>query len=722
MKRLLLVLLATLTGFLTSATAVSGPVADAFAIGSTPLPLTEHLSVLEDDSGTLRVDDLLKPEMAAKFRGGFPPGEMLSLGYTRAAVWLRVTVANSSTEPLERILEVAISRFSNVQFHYPVTDGAWTRYEVVVTGYSRPFSERHYKHRYFILPVKFAANSEQTLFIRLQGPDRMEIPVRLWDVPAFREHERNDYAIHTLYLGMVIAMAGFNLLLFVTLRDRAYLLYVAFVLCVALNVFGSNGLAFEYLWPDSPQWAMKSGLIPAVAGTCFLILFMRRLLDTKTLVPRYDNWLKVVVGLQMANIAGLWFAYAHFIRPTMFFAIVTATTIMICPFLILRQNRRGAILFLAAFAVLCIAATATALRSLGMLPFNLLTTHGIKIGSAIEMLLLAFALADRYNQMRRDKEIAQHQALKAHAESLAAEQKVVEMLRESERKLEDRVARRTAQLSATVEQLKQTQAELVQAEKLASLGSLVAGVAHELNTPIGNALTTASALEGNTADFRRVVERGELRRSALDSYAQMASAMAELIVKSCQRAASLVASFKQVAVDQTSEQRRRFDLRTLVDDNIAALRPSLRGAPWEILNDVPAGITCDSYPGGLGQIITALVQNAVTHAFAGRDRGQITITAALQAQSVELAVSDDGIGMSEQVLAHVFEPFYTTQLGHGSSGLGLSIALNIATGVLGGTLTARSQPGRETRFALRFPLIAPVSAKSPDRPNPEDHR
>jgi C4-dicarboxylate-specific signal transduction histidine kinase len=192
--------------------------------------------------------------------------------------------------------------------------------------------------------------------------------------------------------------------------------------------------------------------------------------------------------------------------------------------------------------------------------------------------------------------------------------------------------------------------------------------------------------------------------------------MTELVTRSCARAADLICSFKQVAVDQTSEKRRVFDLRSLVEDNVAALRPSFRKAPWAIEIDVPADIKCDSYPGPLGQVIANVVQNAILHAFEGRETGLLRITATRKDAMVELVFSDDGNGMPGDVLAHIFEPFYTTRLGQGGSGLGLSIVLNIVTGILGGTVHASSELDRGTRIAMTMSLVAPLQLNEKESP------
>lgn len=273
--------------------------------------------------------------------------------------------------------------------------------------------------------------------------------------------------------------------------------------------------------------------------------------------------------------------------------------------------------------------------------------------------------------------------------------------------LEHLVAERVEDLSITIQTLQQTQHDLVEAEKLASLGALVAGVSHELNTPIGNALVAASALQDQMNQLQLAIADGQLRKSTLTDFMRDGASTAELVLKSCNRASALVRSFKQVAVDQTSEQRRTFNLQALVHDVVTMIKPTFRHDPWQIDIDIPGTIECDSYPGPIGQVLTNLVQNAVLHAFEGRDHGHIRINANCTNGVVEVCCEDDGRGMTADVLTHIFEPFFTTRLGKGGSGLGLSVSRNIALGVLGGTLTASSIPEMGTCFVLTFPVVAP---------------
>jgi len=256
--------------------------------------------------------------------------------------------------------------------------------------------------------------------------------------------------------------------------------------------------------------------------------------------------------------------------------------------------------------------------------------------------------------------------------------------------------------------LRNTQAELVEAEKLASLGSLVAGVSHELNTPLGVAVAVSSGLSERSRRFAADMAAGPLRRSMLEGFVGHVAESSALMEKNLQRAAELLRSFKQVAVDRTGMQRRRFDLATTVGEVIASLRPLYGRHGVELINEVPADVALDSYPGALGQALNNLLVNAAVHGLKDRP-GQVRV--ALEGPAgdpLQLVVSDNGSGMSEAVQARAFEPFFTSRLGSGGSGLGLPIVRNIVMGILGGRITLSSEPGHGSRFILQLPRTAPA--------------
>jgi signal transduction histidine kinase len=260
----------------------------------------------------------------------------------------------------------------------------------------------------------------------------------------------------------------------------------------------------------------------------------------------------------------------------------------------------------------------------------------------------------------------------------------------------------------TYRQLQSTQMQLLSREKLAALGSMVAGVAHELNTPIGNSLMMASTLHAKTDEMVRNMERQAMRKSELVQYLAQANEATELIMRGLNNAADLVQSFKQVAVDRTSAQRRTFDLQQVSHEIVTTVKNHVKRYEHAIDVEIPSGIFMDGYPGPLGQVITNLINNALLHAFDGKRGGSMLLSARPGINGhILIMFSDNGVGIRDENLSRIFEPFFTTKMGQGGSGLGLSIIYNIVTSIFGGQISVQSEVGRGTTFTLDLPLTAP---------------
>jgi two-component system, NtrC family, sensor kinase len=285
--------------------------------------------------------------------------------------------------------------------------------------------------------------------------------------------------------------------------------------------------------------------------------------------------------------------------------------------------------------------------------------------------------------------------------------------------LEQRVESRTHDLNVANQELqhamntlKTVQEEIQRSDRLAALGALVAGVAHELNTPIGNSVTVASTMMDLSLEFNRNIESG-ITRTKLSSYTQQTRQASEMLVRNLTKAAELIGSFKQVAVDRASVRRRNFVLNEVVSETVLLMNNSMKRHAYTIEIDIPPNLKMNSYPGPLGQILSNLCQNAVIHGFENMAQGMIEISASLlETQEIELIISDNGEGIPEANISRIFDPFFTTKLGQGGSGLGLSIVYNLATVVLGGAIQVESTLHVGTRFILRLPLSAPEAASA----------
>ena len=247
------------------------------------------------------------------------------------------------------------------------------------------------------------------------------------------------------------------------------------------------------------------------------------------------------------------------------------------------------------------------------------------------------------------------------------------------------------------------------------LGDLVAGVAHEVNNPVGISLTVASSLARRCEEFGREIETGSIRRSRLGEFVDGNRDAANQLVTNLHRAGELIQAFKQVAVDRSHADRRSFDLKESIEQIVSSLRPGLRKSQVRLVVDVPEGIVMDSYPGPLGQVITNLFLNAVNHAFPGESAGTISIVARTSGpDQVQIVFRDSGVGMGEDVQRKAFDPFFTTRRGDGGTGLGLHIVYNLITGRLGGRIVLSSMPGAGTTFRINLPRAAPREEAYPN--------
>jgi PAS domain S-box-containing protein len=280
----------------------------------------------------------------------------------------------------------------------------------------------------------------------------------------------------------------------------------------------------------------------------------------------------------------------------------------------------------------------------------------------------------------------------------------------SERKRNEQEVHKAKEAAeAALQNLQETQNSLIEAEKLAALGRLVAGVAHEINNPVGTSLTVATSLERRRALLAEEIERGDIKRSSLNDFLEATRDGYSQLIANINRAAELIQSFKQVAADRSDSDQRTFDFGDLTDQILMSLRPGLRKHNLTLNVACQNNLTMNSYPGSYGQVLTNLFLNSVTHAFPDGKGGAIDIKArAFGDDNIEVQFSDDGCGMSPTVRRQAFDPFFTTRRNLGSTGLGLHIVHNLVTNRLGGKLSLDSEPGMGTKVQMILPRVAPA--------------
>lgn len=263
-------------------------------------------------------------------------------------------------------------------------------------------------------------------------------------------------------------------------------------------------------------------------------------------------------------------------------------------------------------------------------------------------------------------------------------------------------------LEESLEKLHRTQKEMIQSAKMAALGDLVAGVAHEVNTPIGVSVTAASFLSERTRQLRDLYGKGEMKRSDLEKYLALAEESSGSVLSNLERAAELVQSFKKVAADQSSEEKRVFEMKNYLEQILLSLRPQFKRTPHQVRMDCPDGLILDSYPGAIMQIITNLIMNSLIHGFADGRPGEISIKVEPAGENVMLTYRDTGVGMDREQKERIYDPFYTTTRGSGGTGLGMNIVYNLVTQTLKGSIMLETSPGQGAVFMLTLP-------RDPDR-------
>ncbi|MDZ7961572.1 MAG: ATP-binding sensor histidine kinase [Aulosira sp. DedQUE10] len=275
--------------------------------------------------------------------------------------------------------------------------------------------------------------------------------------------------------------------------------------------------------------------------------------------------------------------------------------------------------------------------------------------------------------------------------------------------LEQKVSDRTQELSQALEELKTTQDQLVESKKMAALGSLVAGVAHEVNTPVGTSITLVSTLIDKTTTLMATVEQGQLKRADLANYLNIAKECGDIILTNLNSAAELVQSFKQVAVDQTNLEQRTIKVKFYLEETLFSLAPNLRQTLHTVTITGDDTVTISTYPGALAQVVTNLVMNSLMHAYQPEQAGQMYFEVLQQADQVIIQYRDDGCGVPEEHLSRIFEPFFTTARHRGGTGLGLHIVYNLVTQKLRGTINVQSEVGMGTLFIVTLPLEPQVT-------------
>ena len=396
-------------------------------------PLSREFSYFEDPDGKLTFEDVREPELQSRFAPLSSNSPGANFGITGSAIWLRITLRTASDTPAPWLLEVAYAPLGNLELYTPGATG----YVRQTAGVSQPFTSRVIPHRNHVLPLTLSPGTATTLFLRVKSEGSVTVPATLWQPAALWEHDQAAYGAFGLYFGLLIGLFVYNLLLFVSVRDKVYLVYVLYVAGMALFQVTLTGLGNQFLWPDHVWWNSRSPPAGTVMVATFGLLFARTFLLSAARTPLLDKFILLqVAGFMVSLVVLLGVSYTAASYMATGLVLVSVTTLMMAGIFGVRHGHPGARNFLIAWAVLLLSVVFQALHNFGTLPSNVLTSNAVLFGSALEMLLLSFALADRINVARRFKEQAQVR--------LAAERALVQAMSVSHEQLKTSLEEREA--------------------------------------------------------------------------------------------------------------------------------------------------------------------------------------------------------------------------------------------------------------------------------------
>lgn len=408
-----------------------------------------YLEYLEDKNGLLTIEDIKKPEIEVNFIQNNE--NVINLGFTTSPYWIKFIVENKNPNIQNWLLEVGYPHLDSLEFYFIDQDGG---YHYKKTGDMIPFTEREIKHRLFIIKLSLEYGKKQEIFIRVKTESSFQVPLTIWEPIKFSEKVYEEELGYGIYYGIMIVMVLYNLFLFIGLRDRATLYYVLYIGSFGFGIMSLNGVPTQYLWYNWPVFANKILLVSLYVAMSMLCLFSRTYLNTKIHAPKLD---KSIVFIMLFGIAGsissIFIKYELGVKLVALFGVSCPIPTFIAGIICWRKGITAARFYLFAWIFLLLGILILSLRNFGFLPSTFFTEYSVQIGSALEVILLSLGLADRINIMKRERFLAQQEALSAQEKMVKQLQDMDKLKDEMNKNLEEKVKERTEKLSQAMNAL-----------------------------------------------------------------------------------------------------------------------------------------------------------------------------------------------------------------------------------------------------------------------------
>lgn len=633
---------------------------------TTPLNPNFYSSVFIDPSGHLSYQEILRPEYQEKFKPASSWGDELNFGFSSFTYWIKISLSSKQLVSTNWILEIPYFGLDHIDFYSPQGD-------VTRTGNLMSVDSRSIFYRYYAFPIELDSNTKD-FYLKIESKQNLTVPLKLWEQSAFDKHIQTDTLIQAFYYGGLGILAAFNFLIFLYLRDRSHLYYSAFAILFGLGIFSGNGYGRLFLWPDSPQWDQISQIVMLTLGTGMALIFSTKFLNTKREQP-ITNWIFNFLII-------VFFAYAFVIVAAEYLNISKNIIFEIFPIIVMPvivtvlyagaraylAGQYSAKFFLISWGTLCVGGVLASLRQLDLIPTNWFTSYALQISSAIEMLLLSFALASRIQHERLLRE-------KAQQEALFSKETLVQTLRASEERLERQVFNRTNDLRTMLESEKKLREQYIR------FGSLIS---HEFRSPLGIIENQAALLSRQTDN---------------DNYKKRLS----IISSATHRLALLFDRWLQgdrLESHIDTDRPQLIQIDSWLKDTVEKCKGYHPNHTFNFTSptQVPVLVLDEKM---LEVVVLNLIDNACKYS---APQSTVLIRILIDKNKVGISITDSGIGIDPVNHEKIFEEYVQVHTGASKRGYGLGLSfVKKVMEFYGGQIQVISALGKGSEFIAWFP-------------------
>ncbi len=678
--------------------------------------LTTGAEFFVDETGNASIEEIVREKRFSTLHE-----KDRNFGITSASIWLRFSVANQTESP-GLLLELAYPILDEVEIYRL---GATGPVLVEKSGESVPISSRRYKYSSFVFPLDVKPGDQGTFLVKVRSREQIILPLRIGSIESLPEIIHEESMKIGLYTGIILIMFLYNLFLYYSVKDRTYLYYVAYIFMVGLTQASTEGYTYKFLWPELPWLANQSNILLPVLVGITAVLFERQFLLTAKRTPRIDKGFFVIIALYalcgIGSLAG--FTSISF-NLTQSVALGTSLYMIFVAYVRQRQGSRQAKFFLWAWSIFLVGVVIFVLKDFALLPYNTFTRYVLHIGSAIEVSLLSFALADKINQYKKDKADAQKRELAALQENKRI---MVQQNETLERLVDERtqeLQESNVNLNVAMQELKNTQSQLVESEKMASLGQLTAGIAHEINNPVNFIRSNIGPLKRDIGDVLDLI--GKYEHHGVNGNGELEAINAfreeidfdylkeeiDLLLKDIEagadRTADIVKGLRVFSRLDESDLKMA-DINECIEATLRLLKSNYR-KDIQIRTEFRKLPETYCYPGKLNQVFMNLLNNSAQAVASHRNdgTGEIIVRTFLTPENeIGISIADNGGGIAMAIRDKIFDPFFTTKEVGKGTGLGLSIVYKIIKNH-NGAISFETEEGGSTVFTVTIPVLKTI--------------